>query len=123
MPGNNPTPAPAFVALSAAQTALLVYLLARDHPADEVPRRAAVIGMGGPAYAGLRDWISIVTALANCTVSYVSGFITVEVTGQESCDFELGGYCSMARETLDDPCLGDDNDEVNQEKLELQRHT
>ena len=82
MPGNNPTPAPAFVALSAAQTALLVYLLARDHPADEVPRRAAVIGMGGPAYAGLRDWISIVTALANCTVSYVSGFITVEVTGE-----------------------------------------
>ena len=79
---KRPDPAPAFVALSAAQTALLVYLLARDHPADEVPRRAAVIGAGGPAYAGLRDWISIVTALANCTVSYVSGFIAVEVTGE-----------------------------------------
>ena len=73
--------APAFCVLALIQTIFTAYVIVRDNPAGEQPT-AAIIGMGGEAFAEFRDWISIVSAFANCTYCYVTGFITVEVTGE-----------------------------------------
>lgn len=43
--------------------------------------------------------------------------LTVRVVGQESCNENLGGYCSFARATVDDRCRANDRDEENFEKV------